>query len=300
MPAPATDQDLPSIVLARGDRDPEEPALFYPDALEVRWRSWGALADQVAGGAAALATLGLAPGAPVAFRCRTAPDAVAADLAIQAAGLAPVPVADPAEAAAAGPAAWLLLPGEPAPAAAAAPAVELPAAPRPGRSGRRRPEREPLPAPASVGELERARRLGERLERAAADVAAAVSGGRRAPREIALASFDLRAPAGRTFLAWALLTGAALYLEPDSRALPGAAVWARPTLVAGPARSLVELAREVRRREERRPRWFQRRSGPRLPFGRLRLLLVLEEGRLPVDDVAFWAGRGVAVLRVDA
>ncbi|HUP43282.1 MAG TPA: hypothetical protein VM599_08740, partial [Thermoanaerobaculia bacterium] len=69
-------QDLPSIVLARGAADPEEPALFYPEGLDVRWRSWGALADQVAGGAAALAGSGLPAGAAVAFRWRPAPDAV--------------------------------------------------------------------------------------------------------------------------------------------------------------------------------------------------------------------------------
>ena len=141
-------------------------------------------------------------------------------------------------------------------------------------------------------------------------MAAALPGGRRIEREIALASFDLRTPGGRTFLAWALATGAALYLEPDPRALGGSVAWARPTLVAAPARSLVELGRQVRRREENPPRWHRWREelplpwlhgrrGPRPPFGRLRLLLVLEDGRLPVDDVAFWAGRGVAVLRVE-
>ena len=106
-------------------------------------------------------------------------------------------------------------------------------------------------------------------------------------------------------------TGAALYLEPDPRALGGSVAWARPTLVAAPARSLVELGRQIRRRQEDRPAWrlwrerlplprLRHRPGPNLPFGRLRLLLVLEEGRLPVDDVAFWAGRGVAVLRVES
>jgi hypothetical protein len=309
-------QDLPSIVLARGAADPEEPALFYPEGLEVRWRSWSALADQVAGGAAALAGSGLPAGAAVAFRWRPAPDAVAADLAVQAAGLTSAPVAEPAEAAAAGCAAWLLLPGEQAPAGAPA-ALRLPEAPRSRRASR---AAAPLPAPLraeppaggvrladdgagsclpAAEVLARGRDLEARLERAGAGLAAAVAGARRPPREIALASFDLRTTGGRAFLTWALATGAALYLEPDPRALPGSVAWARPTLVAGSPRPLVELGRQARQRLERPARLRRRRSGPRPPFDRLRLLLVLGEGRLPVDDVAFWAGRGVAVLRVD-
>jgi hypothetical protein len=306
-------QDLPSIVLARGAADPEEPALFYPEGLDVRWRSWGALADQVAGGAAALAGAGLPAGAAVAFRWRPAPEAVAADLAVQAAGLTSAPVSEPAEAAAAGCAAWLLLPGEHVPAGAPA-AVRLPEAPRSRRASR---AAAPLPAVAPAGGarlaedgtgsslqaaevLARGRDLEERLERAGAGLAAAVAGARRPVREIALASFDLRTAGGRAFLTWALATGAALYLEPDPRALPGSVAWARPTLVAGSPRALVELGRQARQRLERPARLRRRRSGPRPPFDRLRLLLVLGEGRLPVDDVAFWAGRGVAVLRPDA
>jgi hypothetical protein len=304
MPGSPPDQDLPAIVLARAGQNPEEPVLFYPDGLDVRWRSWAELAEQVAGGASGLSGLGLAPGSPVGFRWRTEPDAVAADLAIQAAGFVPVPVAEAAEVAAAGCGVRLLLPEEPAP-AEALPAVRLPVVPRHRRAA---PGRAAVPAARSAtgslgtagAALESARRLAERLDRAAADVAAAVPGGRRQGREIAVASFDLRTASGRTFLAWALGTGSALFLEPDPRALPGSAAWARPTLVAGPARSLVELGQHVRRLGELDRRWLhRRRPGPRLPFGRLRLLLILDDGRLPVDDVAFWAGRGVAVLRID-
>ncbi|HSL81597.1 MAG TPA: AMP-binding protein [Thermoanaerobaculia bacterium] len=333
--------DLPSIVLARAGESPEEPALFFPEEMDVRWRSWGALAAQVAGGAEALAELGLPAGECVAFRWRPEPDAVAADLAIQAAGLVSVPIlssgagAPPAGAAPEpGTAARLLLPGESAP-EGGGPAPRLPEAvgpgrgPRRGREGKARGDREP-PPPACPGGawvldgeppeapgaprrgaargagdlLARARDLEERLERAVAGAAAVVSAGRRGPgageREIALGNFDLRYADGRTFLAWALATGAALLLEPDPRVLPGAAAWARPTLVAGEARPLGELGRRVRSLEAERPRLFRRRSRSVLPFGRLRLLLVLGTGRLAVDDVAFWAGRGVAVVRVRA
>ena len=344
-PRMVEDTDLPSIVLARARENPEEPALFFPEEMDVRWRSWGALAAQVASGAEALAELGLPPGERVAFGWRPEPDAVAADLAIQAAGLASLPVpaqggsASPADGGA-GPeaAARLLLPGEARP-EGGGPVARLPEVAGagwgpgrgPGRDRRRWAggDREPRPAARAGGAwvldgeaaeppgsprrgaalgaaelLARGRDLEERLERAAAGAAAVISAARCAPgsggREIALGSFDLRYADGRTFLAWALATGAALVLEPDPRVLPGAVAWARPTLVAGEARALGELGRRVRALEAERPRLFRRRSRSALPFGRLRLLLVLGTGRLAVDDVAFWAGRGVAVVRVGA
>lgn len=335
-PTPPGDRppSLPETVLSRGRETPEEPALFYPDGLDVRWHSWGDLAEQVAGGAAALAALALPGGSRVALRWRTEPDAVAADLAIQAVGLVAVPVTAAAEAVSAGSAAWLLGPDAPAP-EGDLPAARLPEARRwPGG----RPSEVPEAWPATGGvwvtgagsaesgaelgadpgvdprggrvvdppELsERVRDLRGRLERAAAGAEAVVPGAGRAPRsrragrrEIAVASFDLRAADGRTFLAWSLVVGAALFLEPDPRILPGSVEWARPTLAAGEARALAELGRRLRSREEARPRFFRRRSRAGLPFGRLRLLLVLGTGRLAVDDVAFWAGRGVAVVRV--
>jgi hypothetical protein len=325
-------------VRARAGETPEEPVLFYPEGMDVRWRSWGALAAQAAAGGAALAALGLAPGARVAFRWRPDPDAVAADLAIQAAGLVAVAVVAPGAGAVGGagvpeppaPEARLLAPDEPEP-EDGPPAARLPAASREGcgrRSGGRdaRPDAAAGGLPGAGGAwvvdggaadagagpgrgavvgaaelLARARDLEERLARAASGAAAVVAGARRAPgtggREIALASFDLRYADGRIFLAWALATGAALFLEPDPHVLPGSVAWARPTLVAGEARSLGELGRRVRGLEERRPRLRRRRSRSVLPFGRLHLLLVLGTGRLAMDDVAFWAGRGVAVAR---
>ncbi len=322
-------RDLPAGVLARAGKTPEEPALFYPDGLDVRWRSWGVLADQMAGGAAALAALGLPAGERVAFRWRGGPDGVAADLAIQAAGLVAVPVVEPAEAAVAPPerdwAAWLLGPGDAGP-EGDLPAARLPEAPRPGGRPARVPG-PPVSEPARGGAwvvepgasgptlnsssgtilrqadlLTRAHDLDERLERAASGAAAVVPGAGRSSgpgaRAIALASLDLRSADGRTVLAWALVTGAALILEPDPRVLAGSAEWARPTLVAGEARALSELGRRVRGREAGRRRLLRRRSRRALPFGRLRLLLVLGTGRLAVDDVAFWAGRGVAVVRI--
>lgn len=298
---------------------PEDPALFYPDGLDVRWRSWRALAEQARSGAVALTAAGVGPGDGVAFRWRCAPDAVAADLAVLGAGGSSAPVAGPADPAAAGCAAWLLQPGEPPP-ETTLPVVALPEAQPPWA---RRSEAAPSGFPAPAGGAARvveggggagggpgvrelsaeevlagARELGARLRAAVAAAEAGATVGRpRRGREIALASFDLRTRGGRGLLTWALVTGAALFLEPDPRALPGSTAWARPTLVAADAAPLVELARQIRRREQGRLRRLRRRRGPPHPFGRLRLVIVLGGGRLPVDDVPFWAERGVVVLR---
>jgi hypothetical protein len=296
-------------------RSPEDPALFYPEGLDVRWRSWRALAAQAAAGAAALGAVGVGAGDGVAFRWRCHPDAVAADLAVQWAGGVSTPAAGAAEAGPWGCAAWLLQPGEERPAeglwVAALPEPELPwerrgapdlPAPSASRGGGARVIESATAAAArrfSPAEIvSGARELGVRLAVAAAETDAAAGTGRRRGREIVLANLDLRARDGRTLLTWGLLTGAALFLEPDPRALPASTAWARPTLVAAEAAPLIELARQLRRHVDGRlGRKLRRRKGPAYPFGRLRLVVVLGGGRLPVDDVPFWAERGVVVLR---
>lgn len=306
---------LPASVLARSEAEPEEPALFFPDGFDVRWRSWGELAAQAASGAAALAGADVPPETRVAYRWRPHPDAVAADLAIQAAGCAAVPLGEGEASATAGCGARLLLPGEVDP-EERIPAVALPEAPARGRAAVAVPEelaaRAARAAVRADGDtmssaelLERSRGLGRRLERAAAGLGA-VRPSPPAAREIALASFDVRLRDGRVFLAWALDSGAALFLEPDPRAVPGAAAWARPTLVAGDSRVLTVLARQVLKAPgPRRGGPFQKLwklmgradPSPARPFGRLRLLVLLGPGRLPLDDLVGWAERGVAVVR---
>ncbi|MFP3939512.1 MAG: AMP-binding protein [Thermoanaerobaculia bacterium] len=314
-PGAAAGHGLFASVAARAEATPDEPALFFPDGLDVRWRSWGELAGQAAAGAAALTGLDLPPGAPVAYRWRPHPDAVAADLAVQAAGSTAVPLGEEDGGTPAGCGARLLLPGEPEP-GDGIPVAVLPAPPARGSRSGSGPEELPVrAAPGAVraggatmppGELlDRARSLGRRLERAAAGLGA-LRPRRPLPREIALASFDLRTLDGRVVLAWALDSGAALFLEPDPRAAPGAAAWARPSLIAGDARTLTTLARQVlkpRGRERAGPvRKLLRLLGradrrPPRPFGRLRLLVLLGDGRLPLDDLVGWAERGVAVVR---
>jgi len=299
-------------------RSPEDPALFYPEGLDVRWRSWRSLADQAAAGAVALSEAGCTTGDTVGFRWSGLADAAAADLAVQWAGRVSVPCSGPAEAGSAGCSAWCVQPGEERP-AEGLPVVALPPAGRPWErrgdggwpalpgpeyGGARVVEGGPSGGTApGVRRLSRdeiaadARELGARLATAAGEADVAVGGPRHRGREIALASLDLRSRGGRALLSWGLLTGAALVLEPDPRALPASTAWVRPTLVAGEAAPLVELARQLRRGEGRRRRRWWHLRGPDRPVGRLRLLVVLGGGRLPVDDVPFWAERGVVVLR---
>lgn len=96
-------------------------------------------------------------------------------------------------------------------------------------------------------------------------------------------------PAERTLLAWATIAGAALLLEPEPAHIVQTAVWARPTVFAGTAADLVRL-RAAAERDEAGFRIFGRRR--RLPFGRLRTILVME-GELPPEERTFWEERGV-------
>ncbi len=324
----ADEASLVGLLAGHAAASPERPFVFYPEGLDMRWRSYRTVAAQAAAGAAALASLGLAGGDRVAFLWRGGPDGVAADLAIQGAGLTSVPVADGEASgviAEARPAAWLALPGGAAPAEPRVPVAELPAAvPEWGRGGRGGD----LPAgPGAAraagaawvrraGGGEAGAEPGARIEgqgallaaartldgRVAACLAAtAPSSLRRRPRrEIALASFDLAEADGRTILSWALLSGAALVLEPDPRSLGGVAAWARPTLVAGPLRGLEALEQTGRRLEERRlARWARRlgRRAPGRPFGRLRTVVLLGTGRLGAASLSYWLERKVGVVR---
>ncbi len=330
---PAAARSLPALLATHAASTPERPFLFYPDGLDMRWRPYRTVAAQAAGGSAALAGLGLAAGERVAFRWRVGPDAVAADLAIQGAGLTAVPVGpgtEPPEtgrdetranAAGAGCAAWLTLPGEPAP--RDLPAVRLPeAAPAWSRSTRRRSPPAPWPAGGGsvlvraagegAGTVDRAwrtesqeallaagRTLAGRVA-ACLEAVASVRSRRKDRREVALASFDLAEPDGRALLAWALESGAALVLEPDPRSLGGVAVWARPTLVAGPLRGLAALEQVARRLEQRRVTGWLRRLGrrrPRRSFGRLRTVVLLGPGRIGASALSYWLEREVGVVR---
>ncbi len=328
-PAPS----LPARLAEHAASTPERPFLFYPDGLDMRWRSYRTVAAQAAAGAEALSALGLAAGARVAFRWHSGPDAVAADLAIQGAGLTAVPLGETGgggkagggdrEAAAsveAGCAARLALPGEPA--LLGLPGARLPdASPGWGRAGRRAAGPGSWPPGDAGAALVRVADAGagwswrvqdQEAQRAAARVLAgrvaacleAVAPARarsKERREVALAVFDPGEPDGRAVLTWALEGGAALVLEPDARSLGGVAAWARPTLVAGPLRGLAALEQAARRLEEDGPvrRWLRglRRATGAAPFGRLRTVVLLGPGRMGSAALSFWLARGVGVVR---
>lgn len=88
-------------------------------------------------------------------------------------------------------------------------------------------------------------------------------------------------------LAWATLAGAAVVLEPDPALRVATAAWVRPTVFHGSAAEIVALRA-----------WVEKERGKRLPFRRLRTVLVSGGGTLAAEDAAFWRGRGVRVGRV--
>jgi hypothetical protein len=83
-------QSLPAALGRRAAADPESPFLFWPDGWNWRWWSWRATADLAARWSAPLA--GLPPACGVAFAGAGYPSAIALDLAVQSAGLTPVPL----------------------------------------------------------------------------------------------------------------------------------------------------------------------------------------------------------------
>lgn len=126
--------------------------------------------------------------------------------------------------------------------------------------------------------------------------------------------------AGRLLVAWSLLAGAALVLEPAAGARVPSAVRARPTLFLGDAAEVVALAAAARRYETSLPGGWWRRlraalgrpAPPPRPFGRLHTLLLVppEEGvearcaaprpAGPLPDAAFWQRHGVRCVDLRA
>ena len=264
---------------------PEQPFLFFPEGPDIRWRSFAGVAAQASAGAAELGGLGLAPGARVAYRWHSEPDAVAADLAIRAGGWTAVPIpgrrapVTSADAPAGrfeelertarelGCAALLLPPGAdvalgdgPELPRAALPAAGTGASPGGIGTGAQLPE---LPGDAAVlapGRVPAVSRtlsaeeigawgtgLAERLAPALREV------GGSAGRAVVVACFDPSGADGRALLAWAERAAPALFIEPDRASLAGSAAWARGSLVAGEGEPIARLAAEIRRRTARSP-----------------------------------------------
>lgn len=273
-----------AALFAAAAETPGSPFLFEPHGWEMRWRSWGAVAAQVVGGASLLSALELPPGSQVATVDGSRPDAVAAELAIRAAGHRPARGAS---------------------AEAAIARVELP------------PMDDPHGAPPFQS-FEPFEPAADPLTGEAAALAArlaAVPPPARPPRgtggrPVLGAWLDLSLADHRAVLAWALASRAAVVLDPERRDLPQTAAWSRVTAVALPAEDLPLLAGLVRTaeaRRRRRRRWLGplARLGasglPRPLGGRLATVLALSAPsgfrRLSGEEIGFWTQRGVHLER---
>jgi len=215
---------LPAALERHAAADPEEPWLFRAEGWDWVWHPWGELAGWRRAWSARIAALagGLPVGARVAFRYCSDPSSVILDLAVQAAGFASVPVANPEERRA--DEAWIDFQGN-----------EL------------RLQR---------GDGAVADRAGTDAELAAAAerVVAMIGPALKAKqREIVVLGGPLGEPAERAMLTWATLTGAAVVLEPDPALRAATAAWVRPTVFHGTPAEIADLRGRVKERGARRP-----------------------------------------------
>jgi hypothetical protein len=273
-----------------------------------------------------LAAAGVDPGAAVAFPCPTPHPvpphravspliAVTCDLALQAAGYEPVPVAVTAEQGEGGEETWFR--------AAASRGAAVAVCRGSGANGSAREERAGALAagrdePDELASWTIRRIAGSAAEPAnarpteprphpsppLADLFAAAELLVREParREVAVTTAILDRPCERLLVAWSLLTGSALVLEPDPAARVATAVWARPTLFAGSPAEAAVLARDAEGwRREWQEGWTARLARrlrpqtPTRPFGRLHTLVI--DPTIPPaspSDPIFWHDRDVA------
>lgn len=106
-----------------------------------------------------------------------------------------------------------------------------------------------------------------------------------ATRDIVVLSGSLDDPAERAMLSWALMTGAAVVLEPNLAHRVATAAWARPTVFHGTPEEVAGLRQWV---QKERRRWWRR----------LRAVLVKGAWDLPDSEAAFWRQRGVQIGRI--
>ncbi|HEX9668547.1 MAG TPA: hypothetical protein VGC93_03585 [Thermoanaerobaculia bacterium] len=128
------------------------------------------------------------------------------------------------------------------------------------------------------------------LAAAARALEAVLSPGRdlgRSCREVVVLDAALRERADRVLLAWSVLGGAALLLEPEPAAVVPTALWARPTLFHGDSPRLAAFRRAAA-------------GAPRAALRRLHSLVLAGPAPLAAGDLAFWRARGVAVVPLPA
>jgi hypothetical protein len=314
MPAPP---NLPAALFHHAVSHPEEPWLFRAEGWDWRWHSWGKVAREVMARAEGLS--GCAAGSRYAFPYTARPEDVILDSAVQAAGLVSVPTSSP-------PPPSPPRPSSPAPSLPTTPGEEGEKqeesafkAPSPGE-GERKDQKDSkdeqgrksafFPSPggregAGEGPGVRARaggavvvHEGEPIELSAAELIATAERiqdqiGPTKGRDIVVLSGSLEIPEERAMLSWATLAGAAVVLEPNPALRVATAAWVRPTVFHGTVAELAALRNWV---EKEKRGWL--RSRPRLPFRRLRAVLLTGSETLRVEEEAFWAERGVGVARI--
>jgi hypothetical protein len=253
---------LAAALLHHAAQAREEPWLFRAEGWDWRWQSWGEAARWMTAWAESLSHLPAASRAAFSYAPR--PPAIFLDLAIQAAGLVPVPVSgpanDPPDASF-----WIEIEGEALKVTELAPAI---------------PFNSESPDPIALAAQVQAEIQAEIQEPP-----------RKGSREIVILSGPLERPEERAMLSWATVAGAAVVLESDPALRVAQAAWVRPTVFHGTAAEIAGLRKWV----EKEGKGFWRR-GPGLPFRRLRTVLALDD--LPEEEAAFWRGRGVRVGRV--
>lgn len=107
-----------------------------------------------------------------------------------------------------------------------------------------------------------------------------------AKREIVVLGGPLDDPFERAMLSWATVTGAAVVLEPHPEARVATAAWVRPTVFHGTPAEISGLRA-----------WAEKEKRKGLPFRRLRTILVTGTEGLPLEEEAFWQGRGTFCRR---
>ncbi|HEX6899846.1 MAG TPA: hypothetical protein VF789_09035 [Thermoanaerobaculia bacterium] len=103
-------------------------------------------------------------------------------------------------------------------------------------------------------------------------------------REIVVLGGPLEEAAERAMLAWATVTGAAVVLDPNPASRVATAAWVRPTVFHGSPAEIAGLRV-----------WAEKEKKKRLPFRRLRTILVTGAEWMAREDEEFWRGRGARV-----
>lgn len=305
---------------------PHRPWLFVAHGWDWRWLPWGEGEARVAAAAAELKVrveelTDPACGAPrpatlrLAYPSEARPAAVLLDLAIQALGAVPVPVARQAEGVAPEPAegvdGWLEPPAvldlERRPPRETVWPEGLPVVPAPGVA-----VRDPDGSMREVSSRElsaAARELGERIRGREGDPSEDRRAGGTRPRDIVVSARSLDDPEERLLLAWALRSGAAVVLEPRREDHVATARWVRPTVFAGDVGEVEALARAaesyrsppLRRLGRRLRKWWGSKLREPRPLDRLRTVLLRSseaDRRLPEALRRDWERRGVDILRI--